>query len=131
MMSGAELLEALLLDNLPCAVCLGGAEDEDAFSGEEEGVHVGDADVGLGKEGQHSGCFARLVLELDGKDIGERGRDALFSQYDEGTLGVVADDAVDAEVLRVGNGGSYYLDASFLECIEHSKQGAALIFDEN
>ena len=131
MMSGAELLEALLPDDLLRAVCVGGAEDEDAFAGEQEGVHVGNADVGLGKECQHAGRFARLVFELDGKDIGERRRDALLFQHDEGTLGVVADDTIDAEVLRVGNGGGDYLDACSLERVQHGEQRAALVFDEN
>ena len=114
-----------------CLFRIGRTEHEDTLARQQEGVHVGNADVGLGKECQHAGCLAWLVFELDGKDIGDGCRDALFFQHDKGTLWVITDDAIDAEILRVGNGGGNYLDACSLEHIQHGKQRAALVFDEN
>jgi len=127
----SELLQAFLPDDLLRALGIGGAEDEDAFAGEEEGVHVGNVDVGCCKDGQDAGCLARLVLELDCKDIGKRDGHALFAQNDVGTLRVVANDAVDAEVLCVGNGGGDYLDACSFEHVEHGKQCATLVLDKD
>lgn len=124
-------LEGLLLDDLLRALRVGSAEHEDALAREEEGVHVGYADACFGKESQHAGRLAWSVLKLDGEDVGERCRDALLLQYDEGTLGVVADDAIDAKVLRVGYGGSNNLDACLLERVEHREKGATLILDED
>lgn len=108
-----------------------GAEDEDAFPLQQEGVQVGDADAFAGEKFNGIGGLAGTVVEFDGEHFAERNGDTGFPEDLVGLVGLGADDAEDAVIDGIGNGGGDELDILLLEEPEDPHQGAGLVFDED
>ena len=107
------------------------AEDEDALSVQQEGIQVGDADSFAGEDLDGVGGLAGTVVELDGEHFAERHGDTGFLEDAASLLRLGADDAEDAEVGGVGDGGGDQLDILLLEQLEHPDEGAGLVLDED
>ncbi len=107
-----------------------GAENEDALAAEQEGIEVGNADVRLAEDLDGVGSTAGLVVQSNGKHVGEGHGDACLLQFFVGTGWLGTDDTVDAIFHRVGNGGGDELYVGFLEDLQHALQCAGLILYE-
>ena len=107
------------------------AEDEDALSIQQERVQIGDADPFAGEDRDSVGGLTGTVVEFDGEYFAERNGDAGFLEDVACLFGLGTDDAEDAEVGGVGNGGGDQLDVLLLEQPEHPDEGAGLVLDED
>ncbi len=117
-------------DGLASTVSIFGTEDEDALATEQEGVKVGNADVCFAEDLDGIGSTAGLVVEGDGKHIGECYGDTCLFEFLIGTGWLGADDAIDAIFQCVGNGGCDKLYVCFLEDLQYALQRACLVLYE-
>ena len=65
----ADEFEAVQDDCLSRTFCVVGAEDKYSLAVEQEGVHIGDADVGIADDAHGISGTSRHVVEFDGKHV--------------------------------------------------------------
>ena len=107
-----NVLQVVLENGLAGLFSIVGTEDEDSLAVQQERVHIGDADAGL-REGLNSiGSTTGLVVELDSEDVAQGNGHAGLLQLLKSAQRFAADEAVDAILCRIGNGGSNNLECS-------------------
>ncbi len=79
-----------------------GADDHDAFSAKEEGIHILYVNTALGHKTYYIGCGTNLIdSQTHSVDVAYGGVDFLLTQYLEGFLCVTAYQTEDAEAVSV------------------------------
>lgn len=126
-----RLGKALGADEGGGAVDVGGPEDEHALAFIKEGVEIGNADAVFRKAGDSLGGTARTVVQRQREDRRLGYGKSLAGKDAVRLLRVIAEDAADTVVGRIGQGGGNKLDAGLGKRLEHLHQAAGFVFQEN